>query len=117
MVVASVVTVSGSPGVVSYGRSVLVPGSGNGHVAFSRQPAGILGPGDGAPAGEGLPFDGMITIDEAERRLILRAMKTFKGNKSHVARALGISRKQLYVKLTEYGIHGPKESEPDAEVE
>jgi DNA-binding NtrC family response regulator len=66
-----------------------------------------------APASEGLPFDGIITIDEAERRLILRAMKTFKGNKSHVSRALGISRKQLYVKLTEYGIHGPKESAPD----
>ena len=42
--------------------------------------------------------------------LILRAMKDLAGNKSHVARALGISRKQLYVKLTSYGIHGPKGS-------
>ncbi|MEK7862470.1 MAG: sigma 54-interacting transcriptional regulator, partial [Chloroflexota bacterium] len=56
-----------------------------------------------------LPFDGLVPIEEAERMLILRAMKELRGNKSHVARALGISRKQLYVKLTSYGIHGPKE--------
>ena len=35
-------------------------------------------------------------------------MKTFKGNESHASRALGISRKQLYVKLTAYGLHEPR---------
>ena len=61
-------------------------------------------------AAPSLPFEGLIPLEEAERMLILRAMKDLDGNKSHVARALGISRKQLYVKLTAYGIHDPKDS-------
>jgi two-component system response regulator AtoC len=72
---------------------------------------------DRAPKTAGLPFEGVMPLSEAERMLIIRAMAVFKGNKSHVARALDISRKQLYVKLTTYGIHGPKSSgetdEPD----
>jgi DNA-binding NtrC family response regulator len=55
-----------------------------------------------------LPFDGVVSIREAERILIVTAMTRFEGNKTRVAKALGISRKQLYVKLTQYGLHGPR---------
>ena len=77
------------------------------HMTRDQLPAAPLAVA--AAATPGLPFDGLVPLEEAERMLILRAMTQLKGNKSHVARALGISRKQLYVKLTSYGIHGPKE--------
>ncbi|MBI4861862.1 MAG: sigma-54-dependent Fis family transcriptional regulator [Candidatus Riflebacteria bacterium] len=57
------------------------------------------------PAGMAeLPFSGVISLKEAERILIVRALQEFKGNKAQAARALGISRKQFYVKITTYGI-------------
>ncbi|HWR84025.1 MAG TPA: sigma-54 dependent transcriptional regulator [Candidatus Deferrimicrobium sp.] len=43
-----------------------------------------------------------LSLREAERAAILRAIEACQGNKSHAARLLGISRKQLYVKLQQY---------------
>jgi len=64
------------------------------HIAGVRQ----------ASFNKGLPFADVIPIKEAERLLMIRALEKFKGNKARAARALGISRKQFYVKMDVYGI-------------
>jgi two-component system response regulator HydG len=43
-------------------------------------------------------------LKEAERKLIVNALLKSKGNKSHAAQMLGISRKSLYKKLVDYNI-------------
>jgi len=48
--------------------------------------------------------DEVITLKEAERKLIINALAKSKGNKSLAAQMLGISRKSLYKKLEDYGI-------------
>src|SRR6185436_11462905 len=49
--------------------------------------------------------DEVFTLKEAERQLIINALSKSKGNKSLAAQMLGISRKSLYKKLVDYGIH------------
>jgi DNA-binding NtrC family response regulator len=49
--------------------------------------------------------DEVFTLKEAERQLIINALAKSKGNKSLAAQMLGISRKSLYKKLLDYGIH------------
>jgi len=46
------------------------------------------------------------SLRAAEREAIARALRLTEGNKSRAARLLGISRKQLYVKLRNYGLSG-----------
>ena len=43
------------------------------------------------------------TVDEAERRLILRTLEMTRNNKTRAADILGISLKTLHNKLKEYG--------------
>jgi DNA-binding NtrC family response regulator len=43
------------------------------------------------------------TLDEVERRYILRVMQTVHGNKALASRVLGLDRKTLYRKLERYG--------------
>jgi len=49
--------------------------------------------------------DDVLTLKEAEKHLIINALAKSKGNKSLAAQLLGISRKSLYKKLDDYGIH------------
>jgi DNA-binding NtrC family response regulator len=44
----------------------------------------------------------LVSIVEAERDLILRALAATGGNKTRAAQILGISRKQLYEKIAKY---------------
>lgn len=44
------------------------------------------------------------TFDEAERDLVVRALRQVNGNKSQAAELLGISRPRLYKKIEQYGI-------------
>jgi DNA-binding NtrC family response regulator len=55
-------------------------------------------------AGEGDQFPGEITLDEAERTLIQRALERYDGNVSRAAEALGLSRSALYRRLQRYGL-------------
>ena len=55
------------------------------------------------PARTMTALDG-LTLDEIEKQAILKAMQTYSGNLSQVARALGISRAALYRRLEKYGI-------------
>jgi len=51
-----------------------------------------------------LPDAGTITLDEMEKRMIVKCMKHYDGNISRTADALGISRAALYRRLEKYGI-------------
>jgi transcriptional regulator with PAS, ATPase and Fis domain len=44
----------------------------------------------------------VVTMVEAERELIQRALQLAEGNKTRTAQLLGVSRKQLYAKITKY---------------
>jgi transcriptional regulator with GAF, ATPase, and Fis domain len=68
--------------------------------------AGRLGPAasDGAP----LPSDASSapagSIPEMEKRMLLDALEQAKGNKSRAAKRLGLTRSQLYTRLTRHGL-------------
>ena len=44
------------------------------------------------------------TMEASERRVIVQALQTFRGDKLLAAKALGIGKTTLYRKLKEYGI-------------
>jgi DNA-binding NtrC family response regulator len=45
-----------------------------------------------------------MTLEEVERKHIEKALVAFNGNKTHAAKALGVSLKTLYNKLHIYGM-------------
>jgi len=49
----------------------------------------------------------IVTMDELERRYILRVLSLVGGNKSRAAQVLGFDRRTLYRKLERYGAGGP----------
>ncbi|MDL2208130.1 sigma-54 dependent transcriptional regulator [Parabacteroides sp. OttesenSCG-928-O15] len=49
-----------------------------------------------------------MTLDEIEKQTILQALDDYKGNLSHVASALGISRAALYRRMEKYGLSTDK---------
>jgi two-component system response regulator HydG len=46
----------------------------------------------------------IITLDELERRYVLRTLKVLKGSKARAAQLLGVDRRTLYRKLERYGV-------------
>ncbi len=54
-----------------------------------------------APAGSLLLFD---ILAETERRVIRQALEQEKWNRTKAAQALGISRRQLFDKIRQYGL-------------
>ena len=50
------------------------------------------------------PMEETQTLDEMERLLIEKAIRTCEGNLSQVAIQLGISRQTLYNKIKRYGL-------------
>jgi len=48
----------------------------------------------------------LVPLEEVERRYILRVLEVAGGNKSLAAQKLGLNRKTLYRKLSEYGVEG-----------
>lgn len=45
-----------------------------------------------------------MSMEELEKRAILRTLEYFAGNKVHAARALGISERSLRTRLIRYGL-------------
>ena len=45
-----------------------------------------------------------LSLEETEKQMILRALKTCEGNRTRAAKQLGISRRTLHRKLNEYGL-------------
>jgi len=50
-----------------------------------------------------LPDEG-ISLESVERELILRALERFKGNQTHAAKYLDISRRTLIYRMEKYGL-------------
>ena len=48
-------------------------------------------------------------VDDIERELIRESMTRHRGNISETARALGLTRRGLYLKLRRLGLEGPPE--------
>jgi two-component system nitrogen regulation response regulator GlnG len=75
-------------------------------------PTPAVGDTRSLPAGCSLKAISVAAVAEAERRAICQALHTTKGNKSAVARLLGIDYKTLYFKLKRYGISGQEVQDP-----
>jgi transcriptional regulator of acetoin/glycerol metabolism len=45
-----------------------------------------------------------MTLDEIEKRMIVKCMKHYEGNVSRAAEALGLSRAALYRRMEKHGI-------------
>ncbi|HWN94512.1 MAG TPA: helix-turn-helix domain-containing protein, partial [Methylomirabilota bacterium] len=58
--------------------------------------------GDDQQLGEGGALPGDVTIKEAERQMIIRALKDLHGNRTAAAKKLGMSRRTLHRKLHTY---------------
>ncbi len=54
------------------------------------------------PAGPGLPAKPEMTVKDAEKQLIIRALKETNGNRTLAARKIGISRRSFHRKLHQY---------------
>jgi DNA-binding NtrC family response regulator len=75
-------------------------------------PDSLRAPGPPAAA-EGDDLSLHAGVARVERELILRALERAKGNRSAAARLLGIARPQLYAKLEEHGLGGPRGDGPE----
>jgi two-component system, NtrC family, response regulator len=53
-----------------------------------------------------LPDAGTITLDELEKRMIVKCLEHYEANISRAAEALGISRAALYRRMEKYGLGG-----------
>ena len=73
--------------------------------AFGSSPITVAASSDGIHLSVG------TTVDEAERRLILKTLAATHNNKTRAAEILGISLKTLHNKLKEYGSQGQPASE------
>lgn len=51
----------------------------------------------------------LVSLEEVEKRYILKVMQAAAGNKSLAAQTLGVSRRTLYRKLGEYGVDGSED--------
>ena len=58
--------------------------------------------GDDKQLGEGAALSGDLTIKEAEKQMMINALKTCNGNRSAAAKKLGMSRRTLHRKLHTY---------------
>ena len=65
----------------------------------------LLGSGPAPRAEASARFD-ELTLDEAERYLIQRALDRHAGNVTDAARALGLSRSAFYRRLAQHGLKG-----------
>jgi two-component system response regulator HydG len=66
--------------------------------------------GSGAPTNESaarsLATQDNLTVQEAEKQLIMRALKECQGNRTLAAQKIGISRRTLHRKLHTYHLEG-----------
>jgi DNA-binding NtrC family response regulator len=64
------------------------------------------GPESSAPDAGALMVAGDVTVKEAEKQLIVRALKECEGNRTEAAKKLGMSRRTLHRKLHTYHLEG-----------
>ncbi len=51
-------------------------------------------------------IDKGVTLEEAEKQLIIRTLQECRGNRTAAAKKIGISRRTLHRKLHRYGLEG-----------
>jgi DNA-binding NtrC family response regulator len=51
------------------------------------------------------PASGRLSLREAEKQLIIHALRECDGNRTEAARKLGVSRRTLHRKLHEFELH------------
>jgi DNA-binding NtrC family response regulator len=64
-------------------------------------------PEESADLGKTLQEAVQKLAESVERKMIRRALRETGGNRTQAAKRLGISRKTLFNKMTQYGLHGP----------
>ncbi len=75
-----------------------------GTVSARDLPAHLVRPADLRRASGPEGDEGVTTLKEAERELLVRALRSSRSNKAEAARKLGISRQRLYRMVREHGI-------------
>lgn len=85
-------------------RTILVSGKSRLEASDFEQQSRNLSSGNTPVSGS---FAGM-TLEELEKQSIVQALENYKGNLSHVAVALGVSRAALYRWLEKNGIQTDK---------
>jgi transcriptional regulator with PAS, ATPase and Fis domain len=70
-------------------------------------------------AGAASTSDGIMSLEEMERRLCAEALQHFSGNVARAAQALGVAKTTLYAKMKRYGLAGLEKSgrDPAAKVQ
>jgi two-component system NtrC family response regulator len=61
-----------------------------------------------------IPEEG-LSLETLERELIVKALERARGNKSHAARLLGLTRRTLYSRMEKHGLRKPGEGGEEAE--
>jgi len=71
-------------------------------------PANVRADGSGAAPMDAAPVlePNNMTVEEAEKQLIIRALKECNGNRTLAAKKIGISRRTLHRKLHTYHLEG-----------
>ena len=93
------------------------PGAGTGFVPLesSHSSTEVATPGAMDPAIMHGPADGeVLTLDQEEKRIILRTLSLTGGNMSEAARRLGVHRSTLHRKMTRYGLATDEQLAADA---
>ncbi len=77
-------------------------------VTLRDLPPNVRGQGGGlaSPGARSVVEQGQLTLQEAEKQLIIRALQETKGNRTLAAKKIGISRRTLHRKLHEYHLEG-----------
>jgi len=75
-------------------------------IAVRDLPASIRGQASGFPAGKSMASGPDLSVKEAEKELIIRALKECNGSRTEAAKKLGMSRRTLHRKLHTYQLEG-----------
>ncbi len=77
-------------------------------IGFRELPASLRSAGNAAVDSGGRPWlaQNNLTVQEAEKQLIVRALKEAKGNRTLAAKRIGMSRRTLHRKLHTYQLEG-----------
>ena len=75
-------------------------------IAFRDLPANVRNTGPANSRAEALPQKNTLSVREAEKQLIMRALQESNGNRTLAAEKTGMSRRTLHRKLHTYHLEG-----------
>jgi DNA-binding NtrC family response regulator len=76
-------------------------------ISLKELPAEMRGGFNVGPGSKPLSLgDKQMTVQEAEKQLIIQALQDCNGNRTEAAKKLGMSRRTLHRKLHKYGLEG-----------